>query len=276
MENNNWNWYENATPNSGNGNFNNVPPTGGNENNGGKKDRKRNVTWTQLIVCMLVMALIGGGIGASAVYFANPDSESQQVLNNSGNTVVTTPTPEADLPSSQGATGTDNNVTPTTPPSSGINVSSGTGQTSTDDTGAIIRTCMSAVVGIDIEQEVSNNYAMFGYGQSQSGETSETVGSGSGVIVTSDGYIVTNNHVVEGADTIKVHLEDGTEYTATLIGTDSYTDLAIIKLMRLASLPQRLGIPVKCLCVMQSTRSAIRSACLQAAFQKASSVGLTA
>ena len=230
MENNNWNWYENATPNSGNGNFNNVPPTGGNENNGGKKDRKRNVTWTQLIVCMLVMALIGGGIGAGAVYFANPNSESQQVLNNSGNTVVTTPTPEADPSSSQGTTGTDSSATSTTPPSSGINVSSGTGQTSTDDTGAIIRTCMSAVVGIDIEQEVSNNYAMFGYGQTESGETSETVGSGSGVIVTSDGYIVTNNHVVEGADTIKVHLEDGTEYTATLIGTDSYTDLAIIKI----------------------------------------------
>lgn len=56
------------------------------------------------------------------------------------------------------------------------------------------------------------------------------IGSGSGVIISNTGYIVTNNHVVENADDIKVVLDDKKEYTATLIGTDPSTDLAVIKI----------------------------------------------
>ncbi|MFI3284150.1 MAG: trypsin-like peptidase domain-containing protein [Erysipelotrichaceae bacterium] len=55
-------------------------------------------------------------------------------------------------------------------------------------------------------------------------------GAGSGVIITSDGYIVTNNHVIEDVNNIQVKLTDGTTYTATLIGTDSTTDIAVIKI----------------------------------------------
>lgn len=55
-------------------------------------------------------------------------------------------------------------------------------------------------------------------------------GSGSGVIVSSDGYIVTNNHVVGFADDILVTLDDGREFAATKIGTDPSTDLAVIKI----------------------------------------------
>ncbi len=51
---------------------------------------------------------------------------------------------------------------------------------------------------------------------------------GSGVIVDKEGYILTNNHVVEGADKIKVRLNDGREFTATLKGQDSRTDLAVL------------------------------------------------
>ena len=55
-------------------------------------------------------------------------------------------------------------------------------------------------------------------------------GSGSGVIYSKDGYIVTNNHVVGFADKITVTLENGKEYNATKIGTDPSTDLAVIKI----------------------------------------------
>lgn len=55
-------------------------------------------------------------------------------------------------------------------------------------------------------------------------------GSGSGIILRPDGYIVTNHHVVEGASRVTVILSTGEEYPATLIGTDPSTDLAVIKI----------------------------------------------
>jgi serine protease Do len=55
-------------------------------------------------------------------------------------------------------------------------------------------------------------------------------GLGSGVIITKDGYILTNNHVVDGAKDVKVTLEDGHEYTAKVIGRDPKTDLAVVKI----------------------------------------------
>ncbi len=57
-----------------------------------------------------------------------------------------------------------------------------------------------------------------------------THGAGSGVIITSDGYIATNNHVVEGASSIKVRMRDGSEHDAVLVGTDIITDIAVIKI----------------------------------------------
>ena len=60
-------------------------------------------------------------------------------------------------------------------------------------------------------------------------QTPKRQGSGSGVIISQDGYIVTNNHVVEGADEITVILTDNREFSATIIGTDATSDLALIK-----------------------------------------------
>lgn len=66
--------------------------------------------------------------------------------------------------------------------------------------------------------------------QKRSVRTPKQQGSGSGVIISSDGYIVTNNHVVADADELTVTLNDNKEYSARIIGTDKTTDLALIKI----------------------------------------------
>ena len=61
-------------------------------------------------------------------------------------------------------------------------------------------------------------------------QTQPQNGLGSGVIVSADGYVVTNNHVVDGADVVTVALTDGREFTAKVIGRDPQTDLAVVKI----------------------------------------------
>lgn len=61
-------------------------------------------------------------------------------------------------------------------------------------------------------------------------QTPKREATGSGVIISADGYIVTNNHVVEGADQLTVTLNDNREFSARIIGTDKSTDLALIKI----------------------------------------------
>jgi serine protease Do len=67
----------------------------------------------------------------------------------------------------------------------------------------------------------------FGHGMPQSRHT--IVGEGSGFFISADGYAVTNNHVVDHAKSVQVTTDDGTIYTAKVIGTDPKTDLAVIK-----------------------------------------------
>lgn len=97
---------------------------------------------------------------------------------------------------------------------------SNSGTVQVSDVSDIVENCKDSVVEITTES-VSSGNSIFGQYVSQ--------GAGSGVIISKDGYIVTNNHVVSGATSLKVTTTDGTEYDASVVGKDSQTDLAVIK-----------------------------------------------
>jgi serine protease Do len=73
-------------------------------------------------------------------------------------------------------------------------------------------------------------FNLFNYGQPYGGQMNPLTAYGSGVIVSPDGYIVTNNHVVQDADRITVTMNDKRVFKASIIGTDPSTDLALIKI----------------------------------------------
>lgn len=109
----------------------------------------------------------------------------------------------------------------------------------TSDVTTAVSKVQDAVVSIINLQNTSSNDQLGGlFGSDESNSSSndstlETASEGSGVIYKKSGdtaYIVTNNHVVEGQKELQVVLADGTKVTATLVGTDSYTDLAVLKI----------------------------------------------
>jgi serine protease DegQ len=106
---------------------------------------------------------------------------------------------------------------------------------------AAAKKASAAVVSINtsktkrVSNKLSDPWFQFFFGGKRGGETQDSeqqdqMGLGSGVIVSADGYILTNNHVVEGADEIEVILNDSRRAVAKVIGTDPESDLAVLKI----------------------------------------------
>ena len=96
---------------------------------------------------------------------------------------------------------------------------------------------VEAVVHVKVKMELKNNYESinplleFFFGiPSEPREPQYQEGSGSGVITSTDGYVVTNNHVIDNASTVEVVLNDKRSFEAKVIGTDATTDLALLKI----------------------------------------------
>lgn len=101
--------------------------------------------------------------------------------------------------------------------------STSSGDSTEMNVSTVVKAVQSSVVSIECQSESEANRYSFG-------ESATTTSAGSGVIITSDGYIATNNHVVEGASKITVTTADSKSYTAKLVGRDEQTDIAVLKI----------------------------------------------
>lgn len=95
---------------------------------------------------------------------------------------------------------------------------------------------IDAVVHVKNTTTTNDSYSPLSYFYGQR-STPNRIGTGSGVIVSPDGYIITNNHVIEGATKIEVTTNNNVRYTANLVGTDPYTDIAVLKITAEENLP---------------------------------------
>lgn len=107
---------------------------------------------------------------------------------------------------------------------------------STQEIAAKILPSIVCIQNYQISDTLQNGmFGTFGNGSQEGGNSDDTsdvspAGEGSGIIASADGYIITNHHVVEGATSLKVIDYNGKTYEAKLIGSDSVTDLAVIKI----------------------------------------------
>lgn len=97
---------------------------------------------------------------------------------------------------------------------------------------SVVEQCANSVVEIQTESVTNGSNPFQQYVSS---------GAGSGVILTQDGYIVTNHHVIEDANSITVRTRSGDEYNASLIGSDEQSDLAVLKIDATGLTPAVLG-----------------------------------
>lgn len=96
----------------------------------------------------------------------------------------------------------------------------------------IAESSINAVVhvkNVSVASSNSNPLLEFFYGQSAR-EEQQVIGSGSGVIISSDGYIITNNHVIRGARELEITLNNKESYNAEVVGIDESTDIALLKI----------------------------------------------
>ena len=164
-----------------------------------KKEKKKG--HAGLVICCILLSLVCGIAGAFGGLFLyneymvedQPAEDTTPTVNTDGSNTVIFEAVDREIPKEVSEAGT---------------------------VAAVASIALPSVVEIRTEAVTNNSF----YGQYV------TEGAGSGVIISEDGYIVTNNHVISGASNINVRLTNGEEYKAKLIGTDAQTDIAVIKI----------------------------------------------
>lgn len=191
-----------------------------------RRSEKRGVRLSTLIIFTMVAVLLGGLLGGlyTRQYVASQITALNAQQTQTASNALTEAQPSA---------------------GAGLTTASAGSFASTFSRAQIIELTAPSVVGIDTYYTASGNGLSFGNGNNRDGADGNSqqvqVGSGSGIILTSDGYIVTCKHVVDGAETIKVILNDDSEHEAALVGSDSRSDLAVLKIDGTNLTPATLG-----------------------------------
>ena len=189
-------WNSNGSYHSGGG----MPP----------KKQKPKTNWkTTIIACACTCAVaVGASVGGSAALFGSGTLSSGG--QNTGSSSVT----------ASGTISTSSNAV---------------ARTAVAEDGSLQSSASKALKSVVLIQAYSRtggtSYgAYYGYNFGGGREEDRLSGEGSGVIATSDGYIITNHHVISGADSLKVTLPSGDTYDAAVVGSDEVSDLALLKI----------------------------------------------
>ena len=193
------------------------------------KRRKNTGLAVLIVVFCFIFAIAAGFAGGYIANMRKVASERPEIYQ------ITPQPPEGifDLipePASENAaTVSENAASANNPFAPSVLVNSASGQVlTTPEVAAIARQTV-----VEIKTEIVTSGMRMG--------TYVSEGAGSGVIVSEDGYIITNDHVISGATSISVRLSDGREFPASLIGTDSKTDIAVIKISATGLSPAKFG-----------------------------------
>ena len=165
------------------------------------KSVKKNRVGLKVAALALVCALLGGAVGGGVVWAVG------------------------------GGTGSTTEVNVSSRPATAVSIHQVDGKTAMSDA-EIYASNVNSVVSINVTGTSGTNFF---------GQPVKTASAGSGFVLTKDGYIVTNYHVVKDADTVKVTMYDGDEYDAKYVGGDEDYDIAVIKVEATDLQPVTLG-----------------------------------
>jgi len=194
-------------------------------------------------IALLLGAVAGALSGGLTAYFvANGPTATPEVSATNVSAITNVaPTSTIDPPAPPTMTATPVRSTPTAQPVADV------GGSSLAD---VVEQAGKAVVTVVNEQQAGGFFGS---------SDLETAGTGTGFIIDEQGHVITNNHVVAGSQEITVIFADGTEQKATLLGADSFADLAVVKIDGRCPRRSHSAIPIRSVRAIASSPSVVRS-----------------
>lgn len=188
------------------------------ENNGKKKNKKPKILLTAVLSALVASIFTAGAFTAGYYYVAN-----KSTLNNSSNITANAST---DTATAQNNNSGNNSASLAT-------YQNGKKALTVPEIAAQVGPSVVGVINkahIQSRKKYYDPYSGRYYYQDDPSDETVEQGSGSGIILSDDGYIVTNQHVIDGASEVSVILNTGEEFDAKIIGQDTKTDLAVLKI----------------------------------------------